>query len=122
MRAGSAASIFSITAVRGSPDTGTGPSAGVGPGAIVSLLRSMQERGDLLRDEADGAWMQGPALDWRALPARVEAVIEARVEHLDNNVDLRHDFGDLPFGFRHMSRKPLYGHESLSCREISAPA
>jgi tetratricopeptide (TPR) repeat protein len=49
----------------------------------IELLRSMQERGDLVRDEADGAWTTGAALDWRALPARVEAAIEARVEHLD---------------------------------------
>jgi adenylate cyclase len=49
----------------------------------IELLRTMQERGDLVRDEADGAWIQGAALDWGALPARVEAVIEARVEHLE---------------------------------------
>jgi len=49
----------------------------------IELLRSMQERGDLLRDETDGAWIPGAALDWHALPARVEAVIEARVEHLE---------------------------------------
>jgi adenylate cyclase len=49
----------------------------------IELLRSMQERGDLVRDEADGAWIQGPGLDWQALPARVEAVIEARIDHLE---------------------------------------
>jgi adenylate cyclase len=50
----------------------------------VELLRAMQERGDLLRDvRADGAWIEGPALDWRELPARVEAVIQARVDRLD---------------------------------------
>jgi len=49
----------------------------------IELLRSMQERGDLVRDEADGAWIQGPGLDWQALPARVEAVIEARIAHLE---------------------------------------
>ena len=49
----------------------------------IELLRAMQERGDLVRDEADGAWIRGATLDWRALPARVEAVIEARVEHLE---------------------------------------
>jgi adenylate cyclase len=48
----------------------------------VELLRSMQERGDLVRDEADGAWIQGPGLDWQTLPARVEAVIEARIDYL----------------------------------------
>ncbi len=49
----------------------------------IELLRSMQERGDLVRDEADGAWIQGPGLDWQTLPARVEAVIEARIDHLE---------------------------------------
>lgn len=49
----------------------------------VELLRSMQERGDLLRDEADGAWIQGPGLDWQTLPTRVEAVIEARIDYLE---------------------------------------
>jgi len=49
----------------------------------IELLRSMQERGDLVRDEADSAWIQGSGLDWQALPARVEAVIEARIDHLE---------------------------------------
>ena len=49
----------------------------------IELLRAMQERGDLVRDEADGAWVQGPRLNWQALPARVEAAIEVRVNHLE---------------------------------------
>jgi len=50
----------------------------------VELLRVMQERGDLVRDvDADGAWIEGPTLDWEKLPARVEAVIEQRVSRLD---------------------------------------
>ena len=48
----------------------------------VELLRAMQERGDLLKDE-DGRWIEGPALDWEVLPARVEAVIEERIDRLD---------------------------------------
>jgi adenylate cyclase len=48
----------------------------------VELLRAMQERGDLLRDE-EGRWIEGPTLDWELLPARVEAVIEERVDRLD---------------------------------------
>jgi tetratricopeptide (TPR) repeat protein len=48
----------------------------------IELLRTMQERGDLLRDE-DGYWIKGPALDWETLPARVEAVIEERIDRLD---------------------------------------
>ena len=50
----------------------------------VELLQEMQERGDLLRDVcAEGAWIAGPDLDWDALPARVEAVIQSRVDRLD---------------------------------------
>ncbi len=48
----------------------------------VELLRNMQERGDLLLDE-DGAWIEGRRLDWEQLPARVEAVIEERIDRLD---------------------------------------
>ena len=48
----------------------------------VELLRGMQERGDLLRDE-QGRWVVGPDLDWETLPARVEAVIAERVGRLD---------------------------------------
>jgi predicted ATPase/DNA-binding SARP family transcriptional activator len=48
----------------------------------VELLRAMQERGDLLKDE-NGRWIEGSALDWELLPARVEAVIEERIDRLD---------------------------------------
>ena len=44
----------------------------------VELLRNLQERGDLMKD-AEGRWMQGVELDWNALPARVEGVIEERI-------------------------------------------
>jgi len=47
----------------------------------VELLRAMQERGDLVRD-AQGRWALGQALDWEALPARVEGVIEERIGRL----------------------------------------
>ncbi len=47
----------------------------------VELLRGMQERGDLVRDEA-GRWMEGPTLDWETLPARVEATIAERISRL----------------------------------------
>jgi adenylate cyclase len=49
----------------------------------VELLRAMKERGDLVRDEADGAWIEGQELNWQQLPACVEAVIEERVNRLD---------------------------------------
>jgi predicted ATPase/DNA-binding SARP family transcriptional activator len=44
----------------------------------VELLRAMQERGDVVQDEA-GRWVEEPALDWEALPARVEAAIGERI-------------------------------------------
>ncbi|UCC63664.1 MAG: AAA family ATPase [Anaerolineae bacterium] len=48
----------------------------------IEMLRAMQERGDLVRDE-DGRWVEGPTLDWKTLPTRVEAVIEERVGRLE---------------------------------------
>ena len=47
----------------------------------VELLRGMQERGDLVRDP-EGRWVEGPALDWETLPARVEAAIAERIGRL----------------------------------------
>lgn len=47
----------------------------------VELLRGMQERGSLVQDETD-QWIEGPALDWETLPARVEAVIAERIGRL----------------------------------------
>ena len=47
----------------------------------VELLRAMQERGDIVQDE-QGRWIEGATLNWEALPARVEAVIEERINRL----------------------------------------
>ncbi|MEW5958015.1 MAG: ABC transporter substrate-binding protein, partial [Chloroflexota bacterium] len=51
----------------------------------VELLREMQARADLIQDET-GRWSEGPALDWAALPMRVEAVIEQRLGRLDERL------------------------------------
>jgi DNA-binding SARP family transcriptional activator/predicted ATPase len=51
----------------------------------VELLRGLQERGDLARDP-QGCWIEGPALDWKELPARVDAVIAERVGRLSRSV------------------------------------
>jgi DNA-binding SARP family transcriptional activator len=56
------------------------------PLLTVELLRAMQARGDLIRDES-GCWIEGPVLDWKTLPARVEGIIEERVGRL--NPELR---------------------------------
>jgi tetratricopeptide (TPR) repeat protein len=59
--------------------------AGGHPLFTVELLRAMQERGDLVRDEA-GRWVEGPALDWERLPARVEGVVAERIERLGEDL------------------------------------
>lgn len=48
----------------------------------TELLRGMQERGDLVKD-GEGRWVEGSALDWDTMPARVEAVIAERIGRLD---------------------------------------
>ena len=48
----------------------------------IELLRDLQERGDLVKDEG-GAWVVGDHLSWDDLPSRVEGVIEERVARLD---------------------------------------
>jgi DNA-binding SARP family transcriptional activator/predicted ATPase len=48
---------------------------------IIELLRGLQDRGDLVQDP-EGRWVEGPALDWETLPARVEAVIAERIGRL----------------------------------------
>jgi predicted ATPase len=48
----------------------------------VELMREMRERGDL-RQDADGQWTQGQAINWNTLPARVEGVIEKRIQRLE---------------------------------------
>jgi adenylate cyclase len=48
----------------------------------VELLQAMQERGELEQDD-EGCWVAGTRLDWELLPARVEAVIEGRIDRLE---------------------------------------
>ncbi|HUS80978.1 MAG TPA: AAA family ATPase, partial [Armatimonadota bacterium] len=47
----------------------------------VELLRSLQEHGDLERDEV-GRWVAGRSLNWGRIPPRVEAVIAERIARL----------------------------------------
>ncbi|MGD8473432.1 MAG: tetratricopeptide repeat protein, partial [Anaerolineae bacterium] len=51
----------------------------------IEMLGLMVARRDLLEDRK-GRWIQGPALDWDLLPARVEAVIEERISRLDDDL------------------------------------
>jgi DNA-binding SARP family transcriptional activator len=48
----------------------------------IELLRGMQERGELRRNE-NGQWIEEETLNWEILPARVEAVIAERIGRLD---------------------------------------
>jgi DNA-binding SARP family transcriptional activator len=47
----------------------------------IELLRGMQVRGDLRRDQG-GRWVEAPGLRWDELPGRVEATIASRIGHL----------------------------------------
>lgn len=47
----------------------------------VEVLRSLQERGELVRDP-DGAWVAPVALDWSTIPSRVEGVVEERLSRV----------------------------------------
>jgi tetratricopeptide (TPR) repeat protein len=51
----------------------------------IELLRTLQERGDVVQD-AEGKWIQSATLNWEALPARVEGVIEERIARLEGNL------------------------------------
>ena len=51
----------------------------------VELLRTLQDRGLLLRDSS-GSWVAGDELDWATLPKRVEGVIAARIERLSEHL------------------------------------
>jgi tetratricopeptide (TPR) repeat protein len=52
---------------------------------VTELLRDMQERGDLAKDEA-GRWVTGRSLDWAALPKKIEGVIEERIARISSDV------------------------------------
>jgi oligopeptide transport system substrate-binding protein len=51
----------------------------------IELLRNMQERGDIGQD-VQGRWVEGPKLDWKVMPARVEGVIEERIGRLEEDL------------------------------------
>jgi len=51
----------------------------------VELLRNMQEQGLLITNK-NGQWIEGPELNWNALPARVDAVIEERINRLSDHL------------------------------------
>jgi ABC-type oligopeptide transport system substrate-binding subunit/DNA-binding SARP family transcriptional activator len=48
----------------------------------IELLRDMQERADLIKNE-QGRWVEGRSIRWDNLPARAEAVIAERIDRLE---------------------------------------
>lgn len=48
----------------------------------IELLRDMQERDDLIKNE-HGRWVEGRSIHWDTLPARAEAVIAERIDRLE---------------------------------------
>ena len=51
----------------------------------IELLRTMQERGDLVQD-MHARWVEATELDWESLPVRVEGVIEERIGRLKQDL------------------------------------
>lgn len=51
----------------------------------VELLRAMQESGHLVQDET-GRWIEGAEFEQTSLPVRVEAVIQQRIDRLDESL------------------------------------
>jgi serine/threonine protein kinase/predicted ATPase len=51
----------------------------------VELLRDMQDQCILIKNK-EGQWVEGPELNWNALPARVDAVIEERINRLSDHL------------------------------------
>ncbi|MFQ5400195.1 MAG: BTAD domain-containing putative transcriptional regulator [Anaerolineae bacterium] len=47
----------------------------------VELLKGLQEKGDLIRNE-NGHWVESETIHWEHLPARIEAIIAERFERL----------------------------------------
>jgi adenylate cyclase len=55
--------------------------AGGHPLFTIEVLRALQERGDLVRDD-EGRWVEGGILNWDSMPVPVEGVIEERIGRL----------------------------------------
>ncbi|HLC03403.1 MAG TPA: hypothetical protein VJK02_10230, partial [Anaerolineales bacterium] len=58
---------------------------GANPLFTIELLRAMEARGDIVQDD-DHLWTPGPSLDWRQLPAKVEGVIEERLNKIGDEL------------------------------------
>lgn len=51
----------------------------------IELLRQMQDQGDIFKDD-QGQWIESEELGWKTMPAKVEAVIQRRIERLPRNL------------------------------------
>lgn len=47
----------------------------------IELLRNMQEK-EMIVPNREGKWVETPSLDWDSLPARIDAVVEERINKL----------------------------------------
>jgi class 3 adenylate cyclase/tetratricopeptide (TPR) repeat protein len=50
----------------------------------IELLKALQARGDLVQE--NGFWVDRPSLDWNTLPARIEGIIEERLNRLGDEL------------------------------------
>jgi serine/threonine protein kinase/tetratricopeptide (TPR) repeat protein len=48
------------------------------------LIKDLQERGEIFKET--GSWVEGPKISWDILPAKVEGVIEKRIERLNKSL------------------------------------
>lgn len=81
----------------------------------VELLRAMQERKNIVKD-ARGRWIEGPTLDWSTLPARVEGVIEERIDRL--SAELREMLQVASVEGERFSAEVMARVQSMSEREV----
>ena len=51
----------------------------------IEIIRNMQEDGDIVQDD-EGYWVVTARLDWDDIPARIEAVVEERIDRLDDEL------------------------------------
>jgi len=58
---------------------------GGNPLFTTELIKDLQERQDIFKD-GDGIWVESSEVSWDILPAKVEGVIEKRIERLDQSL------------------------------------
>jgi len=84
---------------------------------VRELLHAMEERGDLLRNSA-GYWEASPDLDWGKLPARVQGVIQERIDRLA--ADLREVLEDASIQGEQFVAEVIASLRKVADRELIA--